>query len=57
MEVYYYRCPRCGFVHQVPAYWMSYAPEEEHEQMHFSPDSGDICPNSTLAYSGAGDEG
>ena len=27
MEVFYYRCEVCGYVHQVPSYWMSYEPE------------------------------
>lgn len=57
MEVYYYRCKVCGYVHQVPSYWMSYAPEETHEQMHFSPDTREVCPNQTLEYAGEGDEG
>ena len=37
MEVFYYRCEVCGYVHQVPSYWMSYEPEQTCEQMHFSP--------------------
>lgn len=57
MEVYYYKCSACGFVHQVPSYWMSYAPEETHEQMHFDPATGALCANQTLDYAGEGDEG
>lgn len=57
MEVYYYRCPACGYVHQVPSYWMSYAPEEAYEQMHLAPAKGSVCENQTLDYAGEGDEG
>ncbi|MDO5297825.1 MAG: hypothetical protein Q4F18_00235 [Clostridia bacterium] len=57
MEVYYYRCPICGYVHQVPGYWMSYAPEEAYEQMHFAPEKGAVCENQMLDYAGEGDEG
>ena len=55
MEVYYYRCAKCGYVHQVPCYWMGFAPEDEHEQMHFSPATGEVCDHQTLAYAGEGD--
>lgn len=57
MEVYYYRCAVCGYVHQVPSYWMSYAPEDTHEQMHLAPSSGEVCSNLVLAYEGEGEEG
>lgn len=57
MEVFYYRCPLCGYVHQVPGYWMSYSPEDTHEQMHFSPETRALCENQTLAYQGEGNEG
>ena len=33
MEVFYYRCGRCGYVHQTPSYWMGYAAEDTIEQM------------------------
>ncbi len=56
MEVYYYRCAVCGYIHQVPSYWMSYAPEETHEQMHFSPADRSLCGNQTLEYAGEGEE-
>lgn len=57
MEVYYYRCPVCGYVHQVPSYWMSYEPEDTHEQMHFAPGTGAVCENQELHYDGEGGEG
>ncbi len=56
MEVYYYRCKVCGYVHQVPGYWMSYAPEDTHEQIHFSPQDRQVCANQTLEYAGEGNE-
>ena len=56
MEIYYYRCAVCGYIHQVPSYWMSYAPEETHEQMHFSPADRSLCGNQTLEYAGEGEE-
>ena len=56
MEVFYYRCSACGYVHQVPSYWMSYAAEDTHEQMHFSPADRTVCANQTLEYAGEGDE-
>lgn len=55
MEVYYYRCAVCGYVHQTPGYWMGYAPEETCEQMHFSPQTHAVCENLTLVYDGEGD--
>ena len=50
MEVYYYICKKCGYVHQVPAYWMGYAPEDETEMPHFDPKTGAMCENVTLTY-------
>lgn len=52
MEVYYYVCALCGYVHQVPAYWMGYAPEAETDMPHIDPRSGEVCENSTLTYKG-----
>ncbi len=57
MEVFYYRCSVCGFVHQVPSYWMSYAAEETHEQMHFNPETKELCANQELTFAGEGNEG
>ena len=56
MEVFYYRCSVCGYVHQVPSYWMSYAAEETHEQMHMNPADRTVCPNQTLDYFGEGNK-
>ena len=56
MEVFYYRCPVCGYVHQTPSYWMGYAAEDTLEQMHLDPKTGAVCGNQTLTYSGEGNE-
>ena len=56
MEVFYYRCAVCGYVHQTPAYWMGYAAEESIEQVHFDPATRAVCANQTLTYSGEGEE-
>lgn len=50
MEVYYYVCPQCGYVHQVPAYWMGYAPEAETDMPHIHIRTGEVCENTTLTY-------
>lgn len=55
MEIYYYRCAACGYVHQVPSYWMGYSAEDTHEQMHFDPATQSVCPNQTLDYAGEGE--
>lgn len=56
MDVYLYRCGVCGYVHQIPSYWMGYAPEDTHEQMHLSPSSREVCENLVLAYAGEEEE-
>lgn len=45
MENYFYKCPICGFVHIVPAYWASFAPEEKMLFPHVNPDTGEDCNN------------
>ena len=50
MESYSYRCPVCGYVYLVPAYWMSYSPEETTDFPHMKPGTDEICENITLAY-------
>ena len=57
MEVFYYQCPVCGYVHQTPSYWMGYAAEESIEQMYLDPGTRAVCANQTLTYSGEGEEG
>ncbi len=42
MENYFYKCPVCGFVHLVPAYWVSFAPPEKMEFPHIN-NQGEDC--------------
>jgi len=42
-------------VHQIPCYWMGFAAEDEHEQMHFDPRTQTVCMNQTLDYHGEGE--
>ncbi|MFA9375522.1 MAG: hypothetical protein ACERKZ_02095 [Lachnotalea sp.] len=48
METYIYKCPVCGFVHQVPAYWVSFSPEPTLEFEHINFKSGEMCENIAL---------
>lgn len=50
MEVYYYKCPVCGYIHQVPAYWMSYAPEDTTDMPHLNLKTKEVCENTELIY-------
>lgn len=43
MDNYFYKCPVCGFIHLVPAYWVSYNPEEEIEMAHLDMKQGTEC--------------
>ena len=40
---YFYKCPVCGFVYQVPDYWVSYAPEATMEFPHIDFKTGQPC--------------
>lgn len=50
MENYFYKCSHCNYVHIIPAYWVSYSPEQEIEQPHLNPETGEFCEcmNMTL---------
>lgn len=48
METFAYKCPVCGFVYIVPAYWMSYSAEPTTEFPHTKPGTDTICDNLTL---------
>lgn len=48
MEMVYYRCPICGFIHQVPEYWSGFSPEEEIEMMHFNLETKEMCSETML---------
>jgi hypothetical protein len=48
MELVYYKCPVCGFVHQVPAYWSGFSPEEKIEMEHFNLETKEMCSQVML---------
>lgn len=43
MENNFYKCPVCGFIHLVPAYWSAYSPEKEMELEHINLSTGEKC--------------
>lgn len=43
METYFYVCPRCGFVYQVPSYWTNHSPEETVEFEHLDLKTKELC--------------
>lgn len=55
MEVYYYRCPLCKAIVQVPSYWMGYAHEDTVQQMHFDPETKQPCSQEQLDFESEGD--
>lgn len=48
MEMLYYKCPECGFMHQVPKYWSGFVPEEVLEMQHVNLATQEICTESKL---------
>jgi hypothetical protein len=48
METYFYQCPQCGFVHQVPAYWVNFSPEKQMILAHVDLNTGDTCSCQNL---------
>lgn len=48
MELFVYKCPLCGFAHQVPAYWMSNHAQPEFEMEHFNFKTGECCEQTVL---------
>ena len=48
MEMNWYRCPACGFTHQVPAYWSSFSADKEVELPHIVLVTGEICAEQSL---------
>lgn len=48
METYLYKCPICGMTHQVPAYWVSFSPEQAVQFPHMRFDTKEICENTEL---------
>ena len=57
METYYYKCPICGFVYQVPDYWVDFAPEATTEFPHISFKTGAPCENAVLEFAGDTERG
>lgn len=48
MELVYYKCPLCGFVYQVPEYWMAFSPEETLDMDHINIETKEICIETKL---------
>lgn len=48
METYFYKCPVCGFIYQVPDYWVSFSPEDDMDFPHVDLNSGKDCLNTKL---------
>lgn len=48
MECTYYKCSKCGFVYQVPAYWSDFTPEEVMEMPHVNIETKAMCDEHTL---------
>ncbi|MGI6031169.1 MAG: hypothetical protein ACOX7F_06670 [Eubacteriales bacterium] len=48
MEAYFYRCPKCGFLQMVPAYWVDYDPKPVYEMEHLDMQTGEPCPVKEL---------
>lgn len=48
MEVIYYKCEKCGYVHQVPSYWSGHAPEERVQMPHLNMKTKEMCDELTL---------
>ena len=43
MECNYYKCEKCGFLHQVPAYWSGFDADEEMEMPHINLETKEMC--------------
>jgi hypothetical protein len=48
VETVYYKCPVCGFMYPVPAYWSDYSPEEEIELEHVNLATKEMCSEKML---------
>lgn len=48
MENYNYKCLECGFVHIVPAYWVSFSPDDEMLMPHINMETNEHCKNANL---------
>ncbi|WP_160722062.1 hypothetical protein [Isachenkonia alkalipeptolytica] len=48
MELTYYKCPECGFMHQVPGYWSGFSPDEVLELQHVNLATQETCSEYIL---------
>lgn len=48
MELTYYKCPECGFMHQIPGYWSSFSPEDVVELQHVNLATQETCKEHKL---------
>jgi hypothetical protein len=48
MDCTYYKCKTCGFVHQVPAYWSDFDPDETTEMPHINLQTKEFCETILL---------
>lgn len=48
MDTYFYICPRCGFVYQIPSYWTNHAPDETFEFEHIDLTTKELCSINQL---------
>lgn len=48
LELTYYKCPLCGFVYQVPEYWMDFSPEDTLEMTHINLETKELCTETNL---------
>lgn len=48
METYFYVCPVCGFVYQIPSYWANHSPDASTEFEHLDLRTKDLCPEKVL---------
>ena len=48
MEVVFYKCVTCGFVHQVPSYWSGHSPEKEMDMPHINLETKEVCIDTIL---------
>ena len=50
METFRYKCPCCGLIYSVPAYWMSFSAEDTTDFPHMKPGTDEVCGNTTLEH-------
>jgi len=51
MDTYFYICPRCGFVYQIPSYWSNHSPDKTIEFLHIDLKTKDACSELILQLS------